>query len=53
MIVNVSYFDALAGGAGLTSVKLEELAAWLDSHPGYLIRKIQMPLLSQRLPRGQ
>lgn len=53
MEVSVSYFDSVNGGAGLVTVQLMDLAAWLDSHPGYLIRKIQMPLLSQRLPRGQ
>ena len=42
--VNVSYFDSLAGRTGLQSVDLLLLASWLEDHPGYLIRKIQMPL---------
>lgn len=49
--VSVSYFDSVNGGAGLVAVQLIDLAAWLDSHPGFLIRKIQMPLAYQ-LARG-
>ena len=44
IFVNVSYFDSVAGGAGLVSVDLMQLADWLKAHPGYLIRAIQMPL---------
>jgi hypothetical protein len=44
IFVNVSYFDSVNGGAGLTSVGLMQLADWLTAHPGYLIRAIQMPL---------
>lgn len=51
MEVSVSYFDSVKGGAGLVTVQLMDLAAWLDSHPGFLIRKIQMPLAYQ-LARG-
>ena len=42
--VNVSYFDSLSGGSGLERVDLLLLASWLEDRPGYLIRKIQMPL---------
>lgn len=38
---NVSYFDSLGGGSGLTRVLQQELADWLNRHPGYLIRKLQ------------
>jgi hypothetical protein len=37
---NVSYFDTLQGGSGLTAVKVEELHIWLKEHPGYLIRQL-------------
>lgn len=40
MYYSVSYFDTLNGGSGLTKVKKDELADWLDQHPGYLIRKL-------------
>ena len=51
MEVSVSYFDSVNGGAGLVTVQLMDLAAWLDRNPGFLIRKIQMPLAYQ-LARG-
>ncbi len=35
---NVSYFDSVEGGSGLTRVAVEELHKWLQQHPGYLIR---------------
>lgn len=35
---NVSYFDALQGGSGLTRVEVDKLHHWLKEHPGYLIR---------------
>lgn len=38
---NVSYFDSLEGGSGLTSVAVDELHLWLKAHPGYLIRELR------------
>lgn len=43
--VIISYFDALQGGAGQTSIDLFQLSQWLVDHPGCLIRVIQMPLV--------
>ena len=38
----VSYFDTLAGGAGLVRVPVDTLHSWLDQHPGFLIRSLQL-----------
>lgn len=37
---SVSYFDAIQGGSGLISVRVEFLHEWLKEHPGYLIREL-------------
>lgn len=43
--VDVNYFDAVNGGAGLARLNLLLIDTWLNAHPGYLIRSITMPVL--------